>query len=345
VPSKLKNRLKAIRKQFLAIAIIICGLFIFVGVLPVGESQASPSTPPLKITATPAQAEVTIGDWIVITLTLTNMTQGNMDIIKPMLDFDSVSFQIKTTPLSNTAKSFTYSVITPSVYDHKRAQMAKISLAAGAESKTAFNIPAMVIGSWEIIAHYKGVPNQISSETLKIKVIPPKSDKDGELIAKIETTKGTMKCRFFFNDAPNTVMNFVRLSKEGYYNKNIFHRIVKDFMVQSGCPKGDGLGWPGYSIKAEFNKNKHIKGTLAMAHSDSNDSAGSQFFICLAPQTTLDNKYTIFGELISGMDVLESIGKIRTVANPTMNGELSKPVERATIRTISFEFKETPKAK
>jgi peptidyl-prolyl cis-trans isomerase B (cyclophilin B) len=279
------------------------------------------------------------------------MTAGNMDIIKPILDFDSISFQIKTTSLSNTSKSFVYSVITPSVYDHNRAKMERIPLVAGAESKTTFNIPAMVPGVWEIKASYKGVQNQASSETLKIKVTPPKSDKsdkikDGDLIAKIETSKGTLKCRFFFNDAPNTVINFVRLAKEGYYNKNTFHRIIKDFMVQSGCPKGDGLGWPGYSIKAEFNKNKHLKGTLSMAHGEPADSAGSQFFICLAPQTTLDNKYATFGELISGLDVLDSIGNIRTVANPNMPKDPpSKPVENVTMRKISFEFKEAPKVK
>ncbi|HLD35393.1 MAG TPA: peptidylprolyl isomerase [Planctomycetota bacterium] len=347
VPSKLKNSLRFLKAQFLAGVIIICGLFILASMLSVEKSQAAPSGPPLKLTATPAQTEVLIGDWIVITLTLTNMTAANMDIIKPILDFDSVSFQIKTTPLSNTSKSFVYSVITPSVYDHNRAKMARISLAAGAESKTTFNIPAVVLGLWEIKAAYKGAQNQVSSEALNIKVIPPKSDKakDGELIAKIETSKGTMKCRFFFNDAPNTVMNFARLSKEGYYNKNIFHRIMKGFMVQSGCPKGDGRGWPGYSIKAEFNNHKHLKGTLSMAHGEPKDSAGSQFFICLDPQTTLDNKYAAFGELISGMDVLTAIGNIRTVANPNMNGELSKPTEKVTIRTISFEFKEIPTKK
>jgi len=264
---KIKIWLKAIGVQFLAIAaIIICGLFIFASILQFEEGQAAPSGPPLKLTAMPAQTEVLIGDWIVITLTLTNMTAANMDIIKPMLDFDSVSFRIKTAYPSD--KNFTYSVITPSVYDHNRAKMERIPLVAGAESKTTFNIPAMVPGVWEITASYKGTQNQVSSETLKINIVsyksvnPNKSDptnphrtegvvvnetsktKDGELIAKIETSKGTMKCRFFFSDAPNTVMNFVRLSKEGYYNKNIFHRIIKGFIVQSGCPKGDGLDWP-----------------------------------------------------------------------------------------------------
>jgi peptidyl-prolyl cis-trans isomerase B (cyclophilin B) len=306
---------------------------------------------------------------MVITLTLTNMTSGNIDIIKPMLDIDSVSLHIKTTPLSNTSKSFVYSAITPSVYVHNRAQMAKISLAAGAEFKATFNMPAAALGLWEITAYYQGVNRTLSAEPLKINVVsfkvkPNKSEqidqhrtesvdpnvvgksKEGELIARIETSKGTMKCRFFFDEAPNTVMNFLRLSKDEFYNKLKFHRIIKGFMVQSGCPKGDGTGEPGYSIKAEFNNNKHLKGTLSMAHGEPKDSAGSQFFICLAPQTTLDNKYTTFGELISGLDVLDAIGNVRTVANPNMPKDPpSKPVENVFIKTISLEFKETPKAK
>ena len=335
-------------------AIITCSLLIITG-FSVNDGNAAPPAPSLKITATAEQNEVTIGDWIVITLNFTNTTANQMDIIKPMLDIDSVSFQIKTTPLSNTGKSFVYSVITPSVYGHNRAQMAKISLAAGAEFRETFKIPAATLGMWKITAHYQGFNKSLSAEPLKINIIPPKSDKpadkdakprEGELIAKIETSKGVMKCRFLFNDAPNTAMNFLRQSKEGFYDRLKFHRIAKNFVIQGGCPQNTGSGNPGYSIKAEFNKNKHLKGTLSMArHSDNNDSASSHFFICLEDAPNLDNKYTAFGELISGLDVLEAIGKVRTVANPNMNGEMSKPVENVFVKTITLEFKEAPKAK
>jgi peptidyl-prolyl cis-trans isomerase B (cyclophilin B) len=331
--------------------LITCGLLMMACFFN-GQSQAAPPPePPLKITAQAAQAEVVIGEWIEITLTMANTTANPMDIIKPILDIDAVSFQIKTTPLSGTGKSFVYSVITPSVYEHNRAQMARMTLAPNGQAQETFKLPAAVLGLWEITTHYQGGPGPLSAEPLKIQVIA-KSDKqadkdnkpkEGELIAKIETSKGTMKCRFFFNDAPNTVMNFLRLAKGDFYDKLKFHRIMKGFMIQGGCPQGTGTGNPGYSIKAEFNKNKHLKGTLSMARSTHNDSAGSQFFICLNAQSNLDNKYTTFGELISGHEALDSIGNTRTVASPS--GEVSQPTENVTIRDISFEFKEAPKAK
>jgi peptidyl-prolyl cis-trans isomerase B (cyclophilin B) len=343
--------------HIIAGAIITCSLLIITG-FSVNDGIAAPPAPSLKIAATAEQNEVTIGDWMVITLNFTNTTANKMDIIKPILDIDSVSFQIKTTPLSNTGKSFVYSVVTPSVYEHNQAQMAKISLAAGAEFKETFKIPAVTLGLWEITAYYKGFQSPISVEPLRINIIPPKSDKsdppvgeagkpekvkDGELLARIETSKGVMKCRFFFNDTPNTAMNFIRLAKEGFYDKLIFHRIIKGFMIQGGCPQGTGTGSPGYSIKAEFNANKHIKGTLSMARSSNNDSAGSQFFICHAQAQNLDNKYTAFGQVIEGLDTLDTIANIPTITNT--QGEPSKPTENIFIKSITFEFRETPSKK
>src|SRR4030095_3257659 len=95
-------------------------------------------------------------------------------------------------------------------------------------------------------------------------------------------------------DAPKTVENFVTLAKKGFYNGLTFHRVVPDFVVQGGCPKGDGTGGPGYQIKAEFNKQKHVRGTVAMARSQDPDSAGSQFYICYGTTPHLDGQYTVF---------------------------------------------------
>ena len=116
-----------------------------------------------------------------------------------------------------------------------------------------------------------------------------------------------IKIEFFPADAPKTVENFVTLAKKGFYNGLTFHRVVPDFVVQGGCPKGDGTGGPGYQIKAEFNKQKHVRGVLAMARSQSPDSAGSQFYITLAPAHFLDNQYTVFGRVTSGMEIVDKI--------------------------------------
>src|SRR5437867_9177825 len=118
---------------------------------------------------------------------------------------------------------------------------------------------------------------------------------------------GEIRLEFFPEDAPKTVENFVTLANKGFYNGLSFHRVVPDFVVQGGCPKGNGTGGPGYTIKAEFNKQKHVRGTLAMARSQHPDSAGSQFYICYGTTPHLDGQYTVFRRVVSGMEHVDRI--------------------------------------
>ncbi len=118
---------------------------------------------------------------------------------------------------------------------------------------------------------------------------------------------GEIRIELFPEDAPKTVESVIALSKKGFYNGLTFHRVVKGFVAQGGDPKGDGTGGPGYTVKAEFNKRKHVRGTVAMARAAHPDSAGSQFFICFAPAPHLDGQYTIFGQVTQGMEVVDRI--------------------------------------
>jgi peptidyl-prolyl cis-trans isomerase B (cyclophilin B) len=118
---------------------------------------------------------------------------------------------------------------------------------------------------------------------------------------------GEITIEFFPEDAPKTVENFVTLAKKGFYDGLTFHRVEPNFVVQGGDPKGNGTGGPGYTIKAEFNKQKHVRGVVAMARSQNPDSAGSQFYITLAPAHFLDGQYTVFGKVTSGMEVVDKI--------------------------------------
>jgi peptidyl-prolyl cis-trans isomerase B (cyclophilin B) len=118
---------------------------------------------------------------------------------------------------------------------------------------------------------------------------------------------GEIRIEFFPEDAPKTVENFVTLAKKGFYDGLAFHRVVPGFVAQGGDPKGNGTGGPGYMIKAEFNRQKHVRGTLAMARSQHPDSAGSQFYITYGPQPHLDNNYTVFGKVASGMEHVDAI--------------------------------------
>ncbi len=138
---------------------------------------------------------------------------------------------------------------------------------------------------------------------------PQAGDKDipaGNHI-KIETEHGDILIELYPDSAPNTVANFKALAGKGFYDGLKFHRVIAGFMAQGGDPEGTGRGGPGYKVKAEFNARKHVRGTVAMARSSDPDSAGSQFYICFAPQPHLDGQYTIFGQVVEGMDVVDQI--------------------------------------
>ena len=126
---------------------------------------------------------------------------------------------------------------------------------------------------------------------------------------------------FFPQDAPKTVENFVTLAKKGFYNGLTFHRVVPGFVVQGGCPKGNGTGGPGYTVPAEFNKNKHVRGSLAMARSQHPDSAGSQFYICYGATPHLDGQYTVFGRVVSGMEHVDRIKQGDKMTSVTITEE------------------------
>ena len=128
--------------------------------------------------------------------------------------------------------------------------------------------------------------------------------------AIIHTEKGDMNIDFYHDDAPKTVENFIKLSKDGFYNGLTFHRVIPDFVIQGGCPNGTGAGGPGYSIDCELDGDNqyHDKGVLSMAHAGRN-TGGSQFFICHSRNNTshLDRNHTCFGKVVSGLEVINEI--------------------------------------
>jgi peptidyl-prolyl cis-trans isomerase B (cyclophilin B) len=161
-------------------------------------------------------------------------------------------------------------------------------------------------------------------------------------VAVIKTNEGEMVVQFWTDAAPNTIENFKKLARSGFYDGTIFHRIVKGFMIQGGDPNSKdpakensyGEGGPGYKIKAEFNDHSHQRGVISMAREPDPDSAGSQFFICLAPVPRLDGEYTTFGKLIKGDDVLQKIGDTPVTRNSA--GENSKPTKRMVVESIKI---------
>ena len=159
--------------------------------------------------------------------------------------------------------------------------------------------------------------------------------------AIIKTSYGELRIAFWPDVAPKTVENFKKLAREGFYNGTAFHRIMKGFMIQGGCPNTregasgmPGTGGPGYQIKAEFNWKSHVRGVISMARSQHPDSAGSQFFICHGDARFLDRQYTAFGELVAGDDVLERLATVPTKSGG--GGEKSTPIERVGIESVEI---------
>ena len=146
-----------------------------------------------------------------------------------------------------------------------------------------------------------------------------------------------MKAELYPEVAPNTVNNFISLVKKGFYDGLIFHRVINGFMIQGGCPDGNGMGGPGYDIRGEFSGNgfvqndlKHTTGVLSMARAMHPDSAGSQFFIMHQDAPHLDGEYAAFGKVIEGMDVVNKIAEVRT-------DYMDKPLEAQVMKTVTVE--------
>ena len=155
--------------------------------------------------------------------------------------------------------------------------------------------------------------------------------------AIIESNKfGTIKVELYKDVAPITVENFVKLANKGFYNGLTFHRVIKGFMIQGGCPKGNGTGGPGYCIKGEFAANgvsnplKHTRGVISMARAMDPDSAGSQFFIMHQDAPYLDGQYAAFGKVTEGIEVVDAIASVKT-------NYYDMPLDRVVIKQIKIE--------
>ena len=160
-------------------------------------------------------------------------------------------------------------------------------------------------------------------------------------VAVLKTSYGEMTIAFWPDVAPKTVENFKKLAREGFYDGTAFHRIIKGFMVQGGCPNTKpgqtgmpGTGGPGYKVKAEFNPKSHVLGVISMARSSHPDSAGSQFFLCHGDAKFLDRQYTAFGQLTAGADVLERIASVPTKAGG--GDEKSTPIDRVALESVKI---------
>ena len=158
----------------------------------------------------------------------------------------------------------------------------------------------------------------------------------GEDVAVLKTSMGTIVFKFYEKDAPKHVANFKKLASSGFYDGTTFHRVIPGFMIQGGDPNSkdadrsnDGMGGSGVNVNAEFNANKHLRGTVSMARAQDPNSASSQFFICVKPTPFLDGQYSVFGQVLEGMDVVDKIEGLDTDSN-------DRPKQDAVIERVAL---------
>jgi peptidyl-prolyl cis-trans isomerase B (cyclophilin B) len=200
----------------------------------------------------------------------------------------------------------------------------------GGDEMKRFCLILIVFGFLLTLFLSQSFSQEVRSKTFSSEEVKKMSDQQ----AIIHTKLGDITLKFFPDVAPNHVNNFIELAKKGFYNGTIFHRVVPKFVIQGGDPNSKnpdrskhGMGGPGYQLKAEFSNRPHKRGTLSMARSVHPDSAGSQFFICVADASFLDGKYTMFGEVVKGMEVVDQIVSQPRDKNDNPNDRIEMTVD------------------
>ena len=200
-------------------------------------------------------------------------------------------------------------------------------------------IPACVLVLALSVPSIEGAAKKTATKKATTKPAGADTTAGKEEVAVIETNMGRIVFKFFPKEAPLTVKSFKTLARKGFYDGCTFHRVIPGFMIQGGDPyskdedrSNDGLGGPGFTVKAEFNWHKHVRGAVSMARSQDPNSAGSQFFIVQKDALGLDNQYTVFGDVIEGMDVVDKIANVKRDAR-------DNPIEKVVMQKVYVEWR------
>lgn len=265
-----------------------------------------------------------VGDMANLTVTVTNKGDKAAENLK-VLEFDRQSIFLRVA-YKGSKKTFTDVQVHDAYNRPKKFDRFKLD----PKKSQSYNVlvPCLLAEDLTVTAVYAGAGNEIQSKPVVLKISPiGKKGLVREARVRVYTNRGSFEIKFFPKVATGTCNNFVRLVHKNFYNGLIFHRIIKDFMIQGGCPRGTGIGGPGYHIPAEISGKRHIPGRVAMAHAKSIDSGGSQFYICTGEAQHLNKIHSVFGEIVKGMDVVNVHGATKT-ARP------SKPVTPQRIRRM-----------
>jgi len=249
---------------------------------------------PIRADLALASTTVPLGETIEATLTLTNASTGTVRIQELVHDVQSLSFR-----MVQGGTSFEYRRIMH--WSHSPRIWEVVDLEPGDSVSEAFRIPAVVPGEVRLAGVYRGAGDEeVGTAPATVRVDAPSPD--ARVVTRLRTNFGDVVIDLYEHDAPNTVLHFADLVSREFYDGVRFHRLIPGFVLQGGDPLGNGTGDAGYYLPAEFNERPHAASVVSMARGPEPDSAGSQFFICLAPAPHLDGEYTAFGEVVEGFE-------------------------------------------
>lgn len=278
---------------------------------------------PITLSATADKAEVTLGEDVQIEVKLENTGERDLEVTELQFEKRSVSFDLSIpgAPGREDIK-FTYAVVRPDPHVQTRLPLPRFTLAKGKSVVAGFRLPTLKVGTTKITVRYAGSEKELKAAEIAVNV--KATSQGGKLAAIMDTEKGLVTIELLPDEAPANVMNFISLARSGFYDRMLFHRVIKSSWVQTGCPYGLGIGGPGYAIASEAKKpggapqeTKHVKGTVSMAGYEKADFNGSQFFLCLGTIPALDGKFTVIGKVVdeAGLKVLDDLGKVETDKN------------------------------
>lgn len=310
------------RRMFLCILPLLLASFCY------QDDARAKAAEGLKLTLTPDKTAVSLGETISVEVRLDNGGDKDAEVSELVLEERSVNFDILFDEGAGK-KECTFTVTRPDMIAATRMGPSRFMLKPGKSLITTMLIPAVRPGLMKITARYTGAARTVLSSQIKVDV--RLVGQQSKLVAVVETSKGEVSIELYPDEAPNTVMNFVSLVNRGFYDGLLVHRIVKDFLMQTGCPYGLGIGGPGYSVKSEAvtQNRKHEQGTVSMARYENSDASGSQFFVCLKNLPTLDKQYTIIGK-VTDVKVLDAFN------NEETDHATERPKKDITVKKITL---------
>jgi peptidyl-prolyl cis-trans isomerase B (cyclophilin B) len=318
-----------------ALPVLILILALVAALIPVAIGADRPED---SLTLTAARDSAILGETVELTVKLSRRMGKPREVNMLRLARNSITFEVSVQERKHLVTRIYGDLVRDGldqwVIRDKSPPRATLKRGKPLEYQLPFH--AMLTGKITVKAVYRGFdatgPEELASDPVTIEVTPPPGHQ--ELTADLVTSEGTMTLALLPNRAFNTVFNFLSLVRDSRYAGLTFHRIIPNFLIQGGDPKGNGLGGPGWTIPGEFDPElKHIKGTVSMARAAPLDSAGSQFFIMLGTDQSLDGDHAVFARVVEGLSVLDRLAKVEL--KPRGDGKPSSvPLEPPVIQAV-----------